>query len=156
MKTYLRNPNLILFLCAAVTLIATGCSSGRANPRQEAPPPTTVEPELDANNFRVDHPERFPLATAVSYQSSPSLNVTGAVQPDITRSVPVPSFASGRVVELKARLGDEVKKGQVLLRVQSNDVAGAYQNYLKAASNERLSKVQLDRAKILFDKGAVA
>ena len=156
MRTYLGNPHVSLFLCAAVTLIGTSCSSGKANPRQEAPPPATVEPELDANNFRVDHPERFPLATALSYVSSPSLNVTGAVQPDITRSVPVPSLASGRVVELKARLGDEVKKGQVLLRVQSNDVAGAYQNYLKAVSNERLSKVQLDRAQILFDKGAVA
>ena len=156
MRIYLRNPNLSLFLCAALTLIATSCSSGKANPREEAPPPTTVEPELDANNFKVDRPERFPLATAVSYLSSPSLNVTGAVQPDITRSVPVPSLASGRVVELKARLGDEVKKGQVLLRVQSNDVAGAYQNYLKAVSNERLTKVQLDRAQILFDKGAVA
>jgi cobalt-zinc-cadmium efflux system membrane fusion protein len=156
MRIYLQNANLSLFLCAAVTLIATSCSSGKANPREEAPPPTTVEPELDANNFKVDRPERFPLATAVSYSSSPSLNVTGAVQPDITRSVPVPSLASGRVVELKARLGDEVKKGQVLLRVQSNDVAGAYQNYLKAVSNERLTKVQLDRAQILFDKGAVA
>jgi cobalt-zinc-cadmium efflux system membrane fusion protein len=78
------------------------------------------------------------------------------VQPDITRAVPVVSLASGRVVELKARLGDEVKKGQVLMRVQSSDVAGAYQNYLKAESNERLTRVQLDRQQILFDKGAVA
>ena len=78
------------------------------------------------------------------------------MQPDITRAVPVVSLASGRVVELKAHLGDEVKKGQVLMRVQSNDVAGAYQNYLKAESNERLTHVQLDRQQILFDKGAVA
>ena len=126
MRIDLRNANLSLFLCAALTLIGTSCSSGKANPRLEAPPATTVEPELDANNFKVDRPERFPLATAAPYSSSPSLNVTGAVQPDITRAVPVPSLASGRVVELKARLGDEVKKGQVLMRVQSNDVAGAY------------------------------
>jgi membrane fusion protein, heavy metal efflux system len=32
--------------------------------------------------------------------------VTGVVQPDIARAVPVISLASGRVVEIKARLGD--------------------------------------------------
>ena len=132
------------------------CSSGKANPQQEAPPPASVEPELDANNFKVDHPDQFPLAAAAAYMAAPALNVTGVVQPDITRAVPVASLASGRVIELKARLGDEVKKGQLLLRLQSNDVAGAYQNYLKAEANERLTKVQWDRAQVLFDKGAVA
>lgn len=156
MRTCLRDRRLYLFLCVSLALIGAGCSSGKANPQQEAPPPTAVEAELDANNFKIDHAERFPVTTAVAYLASPALNVTGAVQPDITRAVPVPSLASGRVVELKARLGDEVKKGQVLMRVQSNDVAGAYQNYLKAVSNERLTKIQLDRAQILFDKGAVA
>ena len=156
MRTCLRDRRLYLFLCVSSALIGAGCSSGKANPQQEAPPPTAVEAELDANNFKIDHAERFPVTTAVAYLASPALNVTGAVQPDITRAVPVPSLASGRVVELKARLGDEVKKGQVLMRVQSNDVAGAYQNYLKAVSNERLTKIQLDRAQILFDKGAVA
>lgn len=153
---YQQLRGLSLFLCIGITIISAACSAGKADPQKEAPPPTTVEAELDANNFKVDHPERFPLATAVAYMSAPALNVTGVVQPDITRAVPVVSLASGRVVELKARLGDEVKKGQVLVRVQSNDVAGAYQNYIKAVSNERLAKIQLDRAQILFDKGAVS
>src|SRR3974390_3226635 len=142
MRTCVRERCLSLILGISLTLIGIGCSSSKANPQQEAPPPAAVEPELDANNFKVDHPERFPVTTAVAYLASPALNVTGAVQPDITRAVPVPSLASGRVVELRARLGDEVKKGQVLMRVQSNDVAGAYQNYLKGVSNERLTKVQ--------------
>ena len=140
----------------ALALASAACSSGKANPQQEAPPPSAVESELDANNFTVPHPDQFPLASAAPYLAAPALNVTGVIQPDITRAVPVASLASGRVIELKARLGDEVKKGQVLLRIQSNDVAGAYQNYLKAVSNERLTKIQLDRAQILFDKGAVA
>ena len=82
--------------------------------------------------------------------------MTGVVQPDIARAVPVISLAAGRVVEIKARLGETVKKGQVLLRVQSNDVSGAYQFYLKAVNDERLARVQLERAKILYEKGAVA
>jgi cobalt-zinc-cadmium efflux system membrane fusion protein len=111
---------------------------------------------MDASNFKVDHPELFPLMTAVEYKSAPSLNVTGVVQPDIARAVPVISLAAGRVVEVKTRLGDIVKKGQLLLRVQSNDVSGAYQGYRKAVNDELLTRLQLQRQQILYDKGAVA
>jgi membrane fusion protein, heavy metal efflux system len=134
----------------------TGCNEGKADPQAEAPPKVTVEPDLDANNFKVDHPDQFPLATAVEHKSVPALNVTGVVQPDIARAVPVVSLASGRVVEIKARLGDTVQKGQVLLRVRSNDVSGAYQTYIKAENDERLARVQLERAQTLYDKGAIS
>jgi cobalt-zinc-cadmium efflux system membrane fusion protein len=137
-------------------LLLVGCGETKADPKAEAPLPATVEPDLDANNFKVDHPEHFPLATAIEYKATPALNVTGVVQPDIARAVPVISLASGRVVEIKAKLGDVVKKGQLLLRVQSNDVSGAYQTYLKAVNDERLGRQQLERAQILYEKGAVA
>jgi membrane fusion protein, heavy metal efflux system len=143
-------------LVVAIALGLAGCNEGKADPKAEAPPPASVQPDLDANNFKVDHPEQFPLATAMEYKAAPALNVTGVVQPDIARAVPVISLAAGRVVEIKARLGDVVTKGQLLLRVQSNDVSGAYQTYLKAVNDERLARVQLERAQILFDKGAVA
>ncbi|MGA8490659.1 MAG: efflux RND transporter periplasmic adaptor subunit [Terriglobales bacterium] len=143
-------------LCLLSSLLFLGCNEGKADPKAEAPPKPVVEPDLDANNFKVDHPELFPLATAIEYKAAPALNVTGLVQPDIARSVPVISLAAGRVVEVKARLGDVVQKGQLLLRVRSNDVSGAYQSYLKAVNDERLARQQLQRAQILYDKGAVA
>lgn len=144
------------FLSLLVLATAVACSSGKADPQAEAPPKATVEPDLDANNFKVDHPEQFPLATAVAHKAVSALNVTGVVQPDIVRAVPVVSLASGRVIEIKARLGDTVTKGQVLLRVQSNDVSGAYQTYIKAENDERLARVQDERAQLLYDKGAIA
>src|ERR1700728_2984341 len=143
-------------LCLIASLLAVACSSGKADPRAEPPPKAVVEPDLDANNFEVDHPERFPLTVAVEHKAPPVHDVTGVVQPNIVRAVPVVSLASGRVVEIKARLGDAVKKGQLLLRVQSNDVSGAYQIYLKAENDERLARTQLERAQILYEKGAIA
>jgi cobalt-zinc-cadmium efflux system membrane fusion protein len=143
-----------LSLCCLLAFSA--CNNGKANPQDEAPPKAQVETELDASNFKVDHPDQFPLITAAAHKSVSALNVTGVVQPDITRAVPVVSLAAGRVVEIKSRLGDEVKKGQVLLRVQSNDVSGAFQTYVKAENDERLAHIQLDRAQLLYDKGAVA
>ena len=143
-------------LCLALASVLAACNEGKADPKAEAPPPASVQADLDANNFKIDHPEQFPLATAVEHKTAPALDVTGVVQPDIARAVPVISLASGRVVEIKARLGDVVKKGQLLLRVQSNDVSGAYQTYVKAANDERLARVQLERTQILYEKGAVA
>jgi cobalt-zinc-cadmium efflux system membrane fusion protein len=143
-------------LCLALASVLAGCNESKADPKAEAPPPASVQADLDANNFKIDHPEQFPLATAVEHKTAPALDVTGVVQPDIARAVPVISLASGRVVEIKARLGDVVKKGQLLLRVQSNDVSGAYQTYVKAANDERLARVQLERTQILYEKGAVA
>ncbi|HME35299.1 MAG TPA: efflux RND transporter periplasmic adaptor subunit [Candidatus Sulfotelmatobacter sp.] len=155
----IHSPSKFLLSAALCSMLALGlaaCSSGKADPTAEAPPKATVEPDLDANNFKVDHPDQFPLFTAVERKAVPALNATGVVQPDITRAVPVISLAAGRVVELKARLGDVVEKGQLLLRVRSNDVSGAYQTYLKAENDERLARVQLERAQTLYDKGAIA
>jgi cobalt-zinc-cadmium efflux system membrane fusion protein len=143
-------------LCLFASLLNVACSSSKADARAEAPPKAVVEPDLDASNFKVDHPEQFPVTIAVEHKVPPALHVTGVVQPDIARAVPVVSLASGRVVEIKARLGDAVKKGQLLLRVQSNDVSGAYQTYLKAENDERLARTQLERAQILYEKGAIA
>jgi cobalt-zinc-cadmium efflux system membrane fusion protein len=119
------------------------------------PTPTAAEPDMDANNFKVDHPERFPLVTAGEYVGAPELNVTGLVSPDVSRQVPVPSLATGRVVEIDARLGDEVKKGQLLFKVRSTDIAGAFSNYRQAVKNEQLTKLQLDRANTLLEHGAI-
>ena len=142
--------------CAVTAAVLTGCSDRvKADASSEAPPPAKVERELDANFVKVDHPDQFPLVTAGKYVATPELKVTGVVNPDVSRNVPAISLATGRVIEVDARLGDEVKKGQLLLRVRSTDISSAFSDYRKAVKNEQLTKIQLDRAKILFDHGAV-
>jgi cobalt-zinc-cadmium efflux system membrane fusion protein len=149
-------------LCLAALLCFTGCektvTAKDGNPKVNpgvGPVPSAVVADLDAGSFKVDHPEQFPLHTAGEHIVSPELNVTGLVNPDVSRQVPVPSLASGRVVEINARLGDEVKKGQLLFKVRSNDIAGAFSDYRKAVKNEQLSKIQLNRAKLLYENGAI-
>ena len=145
--------------CVGLSLISTGCerkvSAQSAALASIGPAPTTVVPDMDANNFKVDHPEQFPLAAAAEYIAAPELNVTGVVNPDVSRQVPVPSLATGRISEIDARLGDEVKRGQLLFKVRSTDIAGAYSDYRQAVKNEQLSKIQLERAKLLYENGAV-
>jgi len=104
----------------------------------------------------VQHPEQFPIATAGSFSAAPELSVTGAVNPDVSRQVPVISLASGRIVQVLTRLGDTVTKGQLLMEVQSADIAQAYSDYRQAVADDVLSKAQYERSKILYDKGAIA
>src|SRR5712664_2919582 len=139
-----------------VILFLISCGDSKGDPKAEAPPPVKVESEQDLNVFQVDHPEQFPLATAVAHDSASQLTVTGTVNPDVSRSVPVISIATGRVVEIHARLGDTVKKGQLLLRVQSADMSSAFSDYRKAVADEQLARTQWERSKLLYDKGAVS
>ncbi len=140
----------------ALGLFIAGCGQSKGDPKSEAPPSVEVEHEQDVNVVGVDHPEKFPLVAASEHDASAELTATGTVTPDISRNVPVISIATGRVVEIKARLGDSVKKGQVLLRVQSADMSAAFSDYRKALADEQLARTQLERAKLLYDKGAVS
>jgi membrane fusion protein, heavy metal efflux system len=139
----------------AVALFLTGCGNVPNDANAGAPPPLKVE-RVDPNIFQVEHPEQFPLIAAVQHMSTSQLKATATINPDISKSVPVISLATGRVVEIKARLGDVVKKGQVLLRVESADLAGAFSDYRKALADEQLAHTQLDRSKDLYGRGAIS
>jgi cobalt-zinc-cadmium efflux system membrane fusion protein len=149
-----RPGAVYLALSFALACLAGGCNENKADPKAEAPPAAKVEHEQDVNVVTVDHPEQFPLFTAIQHAATTQLVATGVVSPDVARTVPVISIATGRVVEVKARLGDTVKKGQLLMRVQSADIAAAFSEYRKAQADEKLASVQLERAKLLYEKGA--
>jgi cobalt-zinc-cadmium efflux system membrane fusion protein len=84
------------------------------------------------------------------------MRANGVIAPDINREVPVVSLGGGRVVEIKAKLGDSVKKGQVLLLINSPDLTGAFSDYQKFRADQVLAEKQLARAQLLYDKGAIA
>ena len=146
---------IFAILCLALIPLLAGCGQ-KVDADLGAPPQAQVEREEDSGVFKVAHPEQFPLAIAGEHKATPELTVTGVVNPDIARSVPAISLASGRAIEVKARLGDTVKKGQLLIKVRSNDVASAYAAYRSAVCSEELSKLQVERARLLFAKGAIA
>jgi len=143
-------PSLLIF----IPLLA-GCA-GNATVQNGAPPPAQVVEVGDVSLFHVDHPEQYPLSSAVKHEAVSQLVVTGTVNPDIARTVPVITLASGRVVDIRARLGDTVQKGQVLLRIRSDDVSSGYSDYRKAVADELFARQQLDRDKDLYAHGAIS
>jgi cobalt-zinc-cadmium efflux system membrane fusion protein len=139
---------------ASLTLI--GCKSKQFNPADGAAPPAEVVPAGDMSLVRVDKPDQFPLVAAEQLAAPAQLDVTGAVYPDVSREVPAISLASGKVVDIKARLDDYVKKGDLLLKVQSPDITNAYDVYLKAVSDEQMTNKAYMRAKDLYAHGAIS
>jgi cobalt-zinc-cadmium efflux system membrane fusion protein len=141
--------------CVALCLSLTACEKKKFNPADGTPKATQPTETGDMGLVKLDKPELFPLVAATQTEAPSELNVTGAVNPDVSREVPVISLASGRVIDIKTRLGNEVKKGQLLLQVQSNDITNAFDAYLKAVNDEQLANKAYVRAKDLYEHGAV-
>jgi membrane fusion protein, heavy metal efflux system len=137
-------------LCLALLAASVACSS------DAKPAATKQEITVDPNLLTVEKPERFQTVKVESRDLPTELNANGTVQPDVNRTTHVTSLGSGRVVELKARLGDSVKKGQVLLVISSPDLSGAMGDYHKASADAALAAKALERVQLLYSKGALA
>jgi membrane fusion protein, heavy metal efflux system len=143
-------------VCLALSLFLAGCSSTKTEAAGDTGPPVAqVEPDMDPGNFKLDHPDQFPVVAAGAHVAAPELNVTAVTSPDAANQVPVISTATGRVTEIDARVGDEVRKDQLLFKVKSTDIAGAFSDYRKAVMMEELMKKQLVRSQILLKDGAI-
>jgi membrane fusion protein, heavy metal efflux system len=130
----------------------SGCTRSKTDPSAN----TKVEANTDPNVFTLPHPEQFPLVAVELRKVTDELHVNGVIAPDVNRSVPVVSLGGGRVVEIKAKLGDSVRRGQTLLLIDSPDLSQAFSDYQKFKADEQLTGKQLARAQLLYDKGAIA
>jgi len=144
------GPKLMVVALIATLMAGAGCSN--ETPVAASKAPVTVDPDV----FSVEHPELFKTARAETRAVPTELTANGTVTPDVNRTIHVTSLGGGRVVDLKVKLGDSVKKGQTLLVISSPDLAAAMSDYQKAVADEVLSRKALERAQLLYDKGAIA
>jgi cobalt-zinc-cadmium efflux system membrane fusion protein len=153
---HLYKTSLTLALTVSLVVAVTGCKG--KDEGDGAPPPAKFIQVADMNLITIDANDvaKFPLASTGQIESAAQLTATATVFPDISREVPVISLANGRVVDIKARLDDNVKKGQLLLKVQSPDITAAFNAYLKAANDEQLANKAFVRADDLFKHGAIS
>jgi membrane fusion protein, heavy metal efflux system len=151
-RNHITGIRLAVSLFAFCSVLAACKNNGGGT----GPVPVQVEQKGDMALFSVEKPDQFPLVAAESYDAPAELNATGTVFPDIAREIPVISLASGRVVDIKARLDDYVKKGQLLLKIQSPDSSNAFDVYLKARNDEIMNNKAYVRAKDLYAHGAIS
>ncbi len=94
-----------------------------------------------------------------------TVSATGKIQPEV--EVKISSEVSGEILELPFKEGQEVKKGDLLVRINPDLIQSAvsrsqasYQNVraglAQAEANLKQAKADYDRNKTLFDKGVIS
>lgn len=142
-------------LAAAVLLPwLNGCSRGTS--ANNKPPPVKIDSAPDPALVELKHPEEFPLVKVETRRAPGQLMLNCVAAPDVERTVHVYSLSGGRVIDIRARLGDDVHKGQTLLLINSSELAQAISDYRKARADELLAKKSLDRVQLLLSHGAMA
>lgn len=118
-------------------------SSNAAAPAP-APPPVQVEPA-----------GRIETAIVAATADKPSMTLAGKVAYGEDRYSKISSPVQGRVLEVRARLGDLVKPGQILLVVDSPDIAQAYSEFIKENSDLTFATRAYELAKDLYETKAL-
>jgi RND family efflux transporter MFP subunit len=113
-------------------LLALPCIGAGAIYWFSAPPSMTVV-----------HPRRGPAVQAVY--------ATGTVEPTVM--VPISAHSGARLVELDADEGSTVTKGQVLARLEDDDLRRAVE---VTEAEERYTKAELNRLAVLVERQVVA
>jgi membrane fusion protein, heavy metal efflux system len=142
---------LCLFACS----LLAGCQKKFDPESGEASQAQAIQTS-NTGIINVDDTRQYPLVAAERIEQADKLRVTGSVFPDVSREIPVISLANGRVVDIKTRLDDNVKKGQLLFSVQSPDISAAFDTYLKAVNDEQLANKAWLRAEDLYKHGAIS
>jgi len=146
-------PSFRWILAAAVLgTLVVGLACSKDTPAAASKALVTLDPDV----FEAERPDLFKTATAVTRALPTVVTANGVISPDVNRTIHVTSLGSGRVVDLKVKLGDTVQKGQTLLVISSPDLSGAFADYEKAKADEQLARKGLERTQMLFDRGAIA
>ncbi|HEX8942174.1 MAG TPA: efflux RND transporter periplasmic adaptor subunit [Gemmatimonadaceae bacterium] len=143
--------------CVAGCLASVGaCSRDAAAHPEQSVLQAKVEEISDTSLLMVPRAERFAVAPVDTLRVPDRLSGTCVIGPDVNRTVPVNALGAGRVVDVRASLGDRVHKGQTLVTISSPDLSSALADHLKAVADEALAHRQLDRARLLLDHGSIA
>ncbi len=133
-----------LAVAAAMMLTLAACSE-EPPPAAEAPklPPGVVKPEPSLQ-------QQLKVAPVATSPFSEMLHVAGRIDFDEQRVARIGASVTGRVTDLYAMPGQEVKAGQVLARLHSSELGAAQMSYLKALAQTQLQAQNAERARQLF------
>ena len=137
---------------AQVTANAAGTEGETSSTSGRAPNPDA----LDVNSLELAERDVATVKPDVVAEREFPVEKTAIGSIDFNQDMTVQVFTSypGRIVQLSAQLGDEVKKGQVLFTIDSPDLVQASSTLISAAGVLDLTARNLVRAKTLYDTKA--
>lgn len=143
------SKKLFLALCAASFLFA-GCDSKK----EEAP---QVAVAVDPNIVEITEQlaKQIKLHTAGNIEMRGTLRVPGTIQVDEQRMARIGASVTGRIRDIEATLGQNVKNGEVLATLNSTELAQNQLVYIKAAQQIGLQTKAVERARLLQEADVI-
>ena len=126
-----------------------------SNPRAEDEPPAEPVEAIKHEGTRLVVPERSPLRRTIAMQEvgqqaiATQVVLPAIVEADPAKLVRVLPPITGRIINLKKRLGDAVKAGEALFDVESGELANALSDATKADAALVLARQNLNRQREL-------
>ena len=157
LKTPPRTLTVIRPLAIALSLIAAALAACNPAPPAEAPAPAQPIVQDNQMRFPAGHVQLALLGIAAA---APVKAITVELPARIvwneerTQRI-YPAFA-GRVMAIRADIGQAVKPGAVLAQLASPDFGSAQADTAKAQGDVRLAQKTLQRQRELFDAGIIA
>jgi cobalt-zinc-cadmium efflux system membrane fusion protein len=136
-----------------VVLLIMLAACGRGE--QPAPSDAATPPQGRTASPKAEAQPRIEATVVEFSHSRQALTLAGKVAYGEDRYSRISSPLQGRVVEVRAHLGDRVKAGAVLLVIDSPDIAQAYSEYVKEDSDLRYATRAYELAKDLYDDKAM-
>ena len=156
-----RHPALTLALACLFAL--AGCGDGKDTAKTAAPAPapsasTPAQPaQTDPLTVVADGETRKWVKEgalqAVEFRET--LRVPASASVDETRVARIGSSVTGRITDLRAIVGQNVQRGQVLAALNSTELSSAQLGFLKAYSAKLLAERAAERAKLLFEADVI-
>lgn len=141
-----------LFLTvASAVLVLAACRGGEEPTHSNAATPSAVATTEKAGGSQ----SRIETAVVDYSSAHADLTLAGKVAYGDDRYSKISSPLQGRVVEVRAHLGDRVKVGDTLLVVDSPDISSAYSEFVKEASDLEFSTRAYELAKDLYENKAI-
>ena len=149
---------LVSGLLGFALLPLTGCHKPESAAKEEAAPkPSDIKADEKNVSIPVGAPQQSSLSVeTVKPLSKENVKVTGRLAWDEETTVRVFSSVAGRVNQIKANIGQQVKEGDTLAAMASVDFGQAQADASKADADLRLAERSLTRLKDLFEHGAAA
>ena len=141
---------LSLFVTSTVTLfLLSSCGSG------EQPTSNAVVPPSQVAGSAVESHSRVETALVELGSGAHDLTLVGKVAYGEDRYSRISSPLQGRVLEVRAHLGERVQAGSVLLVLDSQEIAQAYSEYVKEDSDLQYATRARELAKDLYENKAL-
>lgn len=137
-------------LCAG--LLGASLLLGACSEESETAAPTAAAAPVDPNLVQAGDNlgNIIKLGTVSRMELSDTLRVAGQVDFDEQRVTRIGATVTGRVTELTAMLGQQVKVGDTLAVLNSTELGAAQLAYMKARAQAQLNERNVERAQQLF------